>query len=356
MRRVLPEKMVNSVIDMYKRGRARAISARYGNPAETVRVIAVTGVYGKTTTAKLITELLKEAGRKVEVRTGEDAGDEPDIAAGLQQDLKRAKQNETEFFILEVNAALVESGALSGISVDTVVVTSQNNEAAVLLEHAVNYAVVPDGELAGMLALAEHQIMSFGEQASAEMKIDEISLYRKGTELKLTIDHHTSITVASHLVGRANAYNIAAAVATVYVLGVALDTVEEGAARLEAVKGNYEYTQDDHPYTTVRDSASHDRSIELVVGSGKELTKRRMIVALESEGLSDEAVAYAKKQTDRLIIVSNTDKAMAGIEVVPSIEEAWLVAQRAAKKDDTVLLLGKGFTKGQIAPVVEAEK
>ena len=355
VRRVLPEKLANSVIDLYKRGRARAISARYGNPAGTVRVIAVTGVYGKTTTAKLIAELLKEAGRKVETWIERD-NDEMDIVANLQQALKQAKQNETEFFILEVNAALVESGALSGVSVDTVVVTSQNNEATVLLEQAVNYAVVPDGDLAGMLALAEHQIMSFGEQASAEMKIDEITLYRRGTELKLTIDHHTPIMVASHLVGRANAYNVAAAVATVYVLGVALDTVEEGAARLEAVRGNYEYTQDDHPYTTVRDSASHDRSIELVVSSGKELTKRRMIVALESKGLSDEAVAYAKKQTDRLIIVSDADKAMAGVEVVPSIEEAWLVAQRAAKKDDTVLLLGKGFTKGQGAPIVEAEK
>lgn len=355
MRNILPERLANNVIDMYKRGRARAISARYGNPAQTVRVIAVTGAYGKTTTAKLITELLKEAGRKVEARIGDDITDEVDVAAELQQDLKRAKQNETEFFILEVNAALVESGALSGVPIDTVVVTSQNSEATTLLEQAVNYAVVPDGELAGMLALSEHQIMSFGEQTKAEMKIDEIILYRKGTELKLTIDHHTPITVASHLVGRANAYNVAAAIATVYVLGVSLDTVEEGAARLEVVKGNYEYISDGHAYTTVVDAASHDRSVELAIDSAKELAKRRVIVALESKGLSDEAISYAKKQADRLIVVNNTDAALAGIEVVSFVEEAWLIAQRAAKKDDVVLLLGKGFTKAHVAPA-ETEK
>ena len=355
MRRVLPEKLANNVIDLYKRGRARAISARYGNPADTVRVIAVTGVYGKTTTARLIAELLKEAGRKVEVRIGDESSDELDIAAALQQDLKRAKQNETDFFILEVNAALVESGALSGVSVDTVVVTSQNNEATVLLEQVVNYAVVPDGELAGMLALAEHQIMSFGEQANAEMKIDDITLYRKGTELKLTIDHHTPITVASHLVGRANAYNVAAAVATAYVLGVALDTVEEGVARLEAVKGNYEYLLDDHPYVTVVDAASHDRSVELVLDSAKELAKRRMIVALAVKGLSNETLTHVKKQADRLIVVNATEGVPIGSESVSSIEEAWLIAQRAAKKDDTVLLLGKDFTKARVTPVSEAE-
>lgn len=356
MRRILPERLANNVIDLYKRGRARAISARYGNPAGTVRVIAVTGVYGKTTTAKLIAELLKEAGRKVEVRIGEAAGDEVDIAADLQQDLKRAKQNETEFFVLEVNAALVESGALSGVSIDTVVVTSQNNEATVLLEQVVSYAVVPDGELAGMLALAEHQIISFGEQAKAEMKIEEITLYRKGTEVKLMIDHHTSLTVASHLVGRANAYNLAAAIATAYVLGVALDTVDEGAARLEGVKGNYEYVSDGHAYTTVIDSASHDRSVEIVVDSAKELAKRRVIVALISKNVSDETLARVKKLADRLIVVSDTDSTLAGVEVVRSPEEAWLIAQRAAKKDDTVLLLGRDFTNEKIAPAPESEK
>lgn len=357
VRRILPEKLANNVIDIYKRGRARAISARYGNPAGTVRVIAVTGVYGKTTTAKLIAELLKEAGRKVAVRIDDARVDESvDIAAELQVDLKQAKQNEMEFFVLEVHPALVEAGVLSGVSIDTVVVTSQCNEATVLLQQVVNYAVVPDGELAGMLALAEHQIISFGEQASAEMKIDGISLYRKGTEVKLTIDHHTSLTIATHLIGRANAYNLAAAIAAAYVLGVALDTVEEGAARLEHVPGNYEYVPDDHVYTTVVDTASHDRSVELVLDTAKELSKRRLVVAVVAGGLSDEIIAQAKKLADRLIVVSDTDMVLAGAEVVESAEEAWLIAQRAAKKDDTVLLLGKEFTASRIAPHPEAEQ
>ena len=344
VQKILPERLSENVIDLYKRGRAKFVSAKYGNPASTVRVIAVTGKYGKTTTARLITEILKEAGRTVTTRIdGEGGGQESDLVTELQQGLKKAKQNETEFFVLEIHPELITAGVLSGVTIDTVVVTSACHEATTLLERVVNYAVVPDGYQAGMLALAEHQIISFGEQEGAEMKIEDITLYRKGTEIQFTIDHHTSLTVATHLVGTANAYNLAAAVATAYVLGVALDNVDEGAARLEELRGNYYYVPGQHPYSIVVDKAHEARSIQLLLESAKQLTKRRLIVGLLADGISDETIAQAKKLSDRLILVSTAELALPGVETVSSTEEAWLIAQRAAKKDDTVLLLGAGF-------------
>jgi UDP-N-acetylmuramoyl-L-alanyl-D-glutamate--2,6-diaminopimelate ligase len=351
----LPAGLAARTLELYRRGRAKLISARYGNPAETVRVIAVAGPYGKTTTALLLSELLKEAGRTVALHL-HTSSEEIDFASLLQKDLKAAKRDNAEFFILEATPELLASGALSGIVLDTVVITGENDVAAELLKQVVNYAVVPDDHHAGALAIAEHQIISFGEQETAEAKLDKLTLYRRGTEVKMTIDHHTELVVSTHLIGKANAYNLVAAVAAAYVLGVALDTVEEGSARLEEVTGNYEYGSGSQVYVLVKDRATEDRSIELAVESAKQLTKRRLIVALELQDDREEVVTKVKKLADRVILVRTGEATLPGIEVVESIEEGMLVAQRAAKKDDTVLLVGPQFVTNRLAPDTESTK
>lgn len=42
---------------------AKLVSARYGHPARSLKVIAVTGTNGKTTTVNYLNEILKEAGK-----------------------------------------------------------------------------------------------------------------------------------------------------------------------------------------------------------------------------------------------------------------------------------------------------
>ena len=47
--------------------KARAIAWRYGNPSRGIKLIAVAGNKGKTTTALLLNELLRESGAQVAV-------------------------------------------------------------------------------------------------------------------------------------------------------------------------------------------------------------------------------------------------------------------------------------------------
>ncbi|HEU5121254.1 MAG TPA: hypothetical protein VFT59_00265, partial [Candidatus Saccharimonadales bacterium] len=111
----------------------------------------------------------------------------------------------------------------------------------------------------------------------------------------------------------------------------------------EEVTGNYQYVPGDYPYSLVIDGAHTNRSVELVVQSADELKKRRLIIALEGEMLTEDTVKLVKKIADRLILVSQSDMHLPGADIVSSTEEAWLVAQRAAKKDDTLLLVGPSF-------------
>ena len=61
VRKVLPGGMLRRLENGYRRLRVKLVSARYGNPSKHLRVIAVTGTNGKTTTSCYINEILKEA-------------------------------------------------------------------------------------------------------------------------------------------------------------------------------------------------------------------------------------------------------------------------------------------------------
>lgn len=60
-RKMLPAGALKRLETGYRKGRVKLVSARYGNPSKHLRVIAVTGTNGKTTTACYINEILKEA-------------------------------------------------------------------------------------------------------------------------------------------------------------------------------------------------------------------------------------------------------------------------------------------------------
>lgn len=59
VRQLLPAKATSSLEEVYRKGRANLVAARYGFPARDLKVIAVTGTNGKTTTAGYINEILK---------------------------------------------------------------------------------------------------------------------------------------------------------------------------------------------------------------------------------------------------------------------------------------------------------
>lgn len=344
VRKTLPPATVRRLEGVYRRGRVQLLRMRYGNPAANARIIAIAGHSGKTTTAQLIMGLLVEAGHSVAVF---DPSAHGNSVPALWRGLNAARHEKAEFVIIEVSPELVQSEALQALTIDTVVVTNACHEAEMLLAHQIEYAVIPDDHKFGSLAIAEHQIVSFGKSDDADAKIEKVKLYRKGTEIQFILDHHTPVSVATHLVGHANVINVAAAISAAYVLGVSMSTVEEGIARLEKLPGNFQYIDTTGSFMTVLDDAKSEASIELVIQSAKELAKRRLIVALVAEELSPAFVARMQHLPERLIAVGGK-KLPSSIEQVSDIVEARALAERAAKKDDIVLLVGAAFNQDRL--------
>lgn len=329
---------------------AKAAAWRHGNPGRGLKIIAVAGLRGKTTTALLLSEILQEAGSSVMVLTNHGsflngkpvAGGYDISASALQRCLASAKKSQANYVIIEVNNRLIETHVLPTLPIEMSIITNDSPTAQALLKQVVNFTVVPSGFDVSSLSVAPHQAINFGTDEAADAQIARVAERRRGTEINLVIDHQTKLAVATYLVGWANALNVAAAVSAAYVLSADTSTFEEGIARLERVIGNYDYLQTaGELYEAVVDGANSEQSLDLVLATAAKLKKRRLLVAADITVPGDRYVQI-KQKVDRLVVVGETLQ-LPGVELTDSPQKAVDLLKRAAKRDDLILLIGREF-------------
>jgi len=328
--------------------RAQVAAWRHGNPGRGLKIIAVAGAQGKTTTALYLGEILQEAGHTVMTMTsagcrynGTPLPDRYDQTAdALHRCLAGARKQSAQYVVMEVSDALAAAQVLPTLAITMSIITNDSPSARVLLDQAVDYTVVPSGfDMAG-LAVAPHQAISFGEDAAADAQIVEVKEYRKGTEIDMIIDHQTKLTVSTYLIGKANAFNVAAAVSAAYVLTAPTSVFEEGVARLETVAGNYEYLPvPEISYDVAVDRAYTPTSVEMVLTTANALKKRRLLVIADASIPSD-LYETVKRLGDRVMVVG-TGPEFPGVEQLTDLQSALDLMRRGAKKDDIVLLIGR---------------
>lgn len=350
-------KVASGAQNFYKRARSLAVRMRFGDPAKDVKVIVVVGTNGKATTARFVEEMLKEAAREVKLLITEHQRSL--TAKEIQEFLQSAKKQNAEYAILTLKSEDILEHSLGATPLEAVVVTNvsktksetadeQLRAIEMLLEQAPRHTVLNRDD-PSYEHLAEHvsaaQDMTYGEHEDAEARIDKKTLYKKGSEVRLVVDHRTSIELATYLVGEANIYNLVAAVATLYVIGEKITALDEGAARLEAVHGNYHYIESDKPYTVAVDHAPNDDAVLKVASTAKQLAKRRFIVVAQANGMDQDTIDLLLKDAARTILVDEHEAAekRGSLERVNTVETAVDRVLKTARKDDTVVFAGPMF-------------
>lgn len=135
IRRVVPKTVVKSLESTYRKSRGVAWQARYGFPARSRKVIAVTGTNGKTTTASYINSVLLEAGLKTAVyttayfeiggtRTSNTTHMTVASQRSVQQFFARAKKARVDWVILEVTSNALHQGRIAGLKPNIGVITN----------------------------------------------------------------------------------------------------------------------------------------------------------------------------------------------------------------------------------------
>lgn len=400
VRRLLPTPAVHGLEETYRRGRVKLVSARYGNPAKHLRVIAVTGTNGKTTTVNYINEILKEAGNVtamfstavIEVAGKRRINDLNATVASterMQQFFRDAKRAKVEFVVLEVTSHALQQHKLSTVPIEVAVMTNLTQDHLDYHKTMERYAAAK-----GMLFAkkpkfivlnrddewfdyfnkyqATSQKITYGQHDEAEARISKLKLYKKGSEATVVIDHQTKLELATALPGEFNVYNMTAAAAAAYVLGIKLRDIVEGIANLEGVPGRFERVVDSKGFDVIVDYAHTPDALEKLLAAARSITKNRVILVFGATGDRDKGKRpimgeIAAKYADRVILTDDEsygedpqsirNQVREGIEKaggkvrmneIGDRRDAIAKALSIVMKGDTVLITGMGHEQYRI--------
>ena len=406
-RKVLPKSALIELERTYRKSRAKVVAARYGNPARDLRVIAVTGTNGKTTTVNFLNEILKEAGYKTAmfstanieiagVQTVNDTNSTTATVSKLQKFFYDAKKADVEFALIEATSHALDQYKFAGIPIEMAIMTNLTQDHLDYHKTMENYAAAK-AKLFEMqprfIVLntddkyfdyfnkfeASEQKITYGESDLAEVKIKSFKLYKKGSEAKLRIDNNVALEIATNLPGEFNVYNMTAAAAGAYLLGISLQDIQEGIANLEGISGRFQYATSDLPFEVVVDYAHTPDALEKLLQTSKKITKNRTILVFGACGDRDREKRpimgkIAQDLADRIIVTDEENytedakqireeviagfskkngKLPANIQEIPDRKEAIRKALQIAGKGDTVLITGLGH---EVYRIIDGEK
>lgn len=396
----MPAAMLHSVEGVYRRSRVKVVSTRYGNPSKHLRVIAVTGTNGKTTTACYINEILKEAKFKTAMFTTaviEVAGESKinDLnatvatTARMQQFFRDAKKANVDYVVLEITSHSLDQHKLDGVPIEAAVMTNLTQDHLDYHKTMEKYAAAKsklfkkeprfivlnrDDEWFDHFDAfsAGEQKMTYGTHEDAEAKITRVKLFRKGTEADIVLDHQTHLELATALPGEYNIHNVAAATTLAYLLGVKLEDIQEGVANLAVIPGRFERAVEGLEYDVIVDYAHTPDALEKLLATVRDIAKGRVILVFGACGDRDKSKRpimgeIAAHGADRIFLTDEEsynedpgvirDMIRQGIEKaggdaktteIPDRREAIERAMGSAKRGDMVLITGMGHEQFRI--------
>jgi UDP-N-acetylmuramoyl-L-alanyl-D-glutamate--2,6-diaminopimelate ligase len=405
LRRDHPQ-MSAGLVEHGRRALAELSAAVLGHPERKLAVNAVTGTNGKTTTAFLLEQILRAAGRKtvlmgtVETRVVDEVRESPHTTPEsgdiyeVFADAVRAGATEA---VMEMSSHALDQERVWGIPVDVAIFTNLTQDhldyhgtmeryaaaKARLFEGvgtpAPRVAVINAEDPASrkMIGAARRcsEVITFRANPSAspgkraEFEAHDIALSAGGTSFRLQTPAQ-SFDVNSKLVGRVNVENLLGAIAAATARGIALPEAIHIAATLKPVPGRFETVENALGVTVVIDYAHTDDALRNLIALARGVTSGRVITLFGCGGDRDRAKRpkmgrVAAQASDLVVLTSDNprsenpmaiiEEALGGVRttsteciVEPDRAAAISIAIRAAKSGDIVLIAGKGHEKVQV--------
>lgn len=401
VKKFIPKKLFKKVEPMGHLAEAVLFNALYRFPARDLKVIGVTGTNGKTSTAFIIHKMLVEAGYKTALMTTVAYGINNDIkpqtahmtSVGVPQLMKRLRymrNNKVDWLVMEVTSHALAQYRIWGVPISIAVMTNVTHEH---LDYHGTFENYRDAKRKLFKLTKRHRkglhagILN-AEDASAELFAGDVQFalqygVEKGdlraTNVKLSPEKVAydvmvdgeKLHITCKLPGSFNVYNSLAAVGVGRTIGLSAKQIERGIEALDGVEGRMTRIDEGQPFSVIVDYAHTPDSFERLFKDIKPVVKGRLIAVFGSAGRRDEAKRttqghLAGKYADVVIVTEEDDRDIDGMEIMEQIAEAaekmgkkqdkdlFMIHDRAeaiafamkhAKKNDTVLLLGKGHEK-----------
>lgn len=348
----------------------------YRFPSRRLKVIGVTGTDGKTTTVSLIYEILREAKLPVAMVSTVSAkiGHE-EIDTGfhvtapdpwlLQKLLRRMADSGIKYVVLEATSHGLDQFRLLGINFEIGMLTN------ITREHLDYHKTFENYRNAKLILLKKAKIAVLNKDDESfefvKSRLDgKVITYGIKSEADFTPE---KFAFKTKLLGEYNQYNSLAAIAVSSKLGVADSVIKKAVAAFPGVKGRMEEINEGQNYKVVVDFAHTPNGLEQVLTTLREQLSEdsRLIAVFGAAGLRDRGKRpmmgkVAGKIADLVILTAEdprTERAediceeiaagcrAAGVEpnIIPDREKAIKFAIGKAKKDDIIVICGKGHEK-----------
>ncbi len=366
-------------------------------PSRKLSMIGVTGTNGKTSVSQWIAQALTALGKKTAVigtigngfvdAQGSDLAEAtnttPD-AVLLQAMLADFVQHGADAVAMEVSSHGLHQGRVNGVEFDLAVLTNLSRDHLDYHKTMEDYAAAKQQLFTwqglGMAILNLDD--AFGQSVAASLKAQgkplmtygltqgdvrgtALQLHQQGLTMQVTTSQGCAL-INAPVLGRFNAYNVLAVLATLLALDVDLQEAVAAIAKIRSVPGRMQQLGGGEKPLVVVDYAHTPDALEKVLSTLREQVQGKLICVFGCGGDRDAGKrplmgAVAAKLADSVIVTSDNPRSenpdhiiqqvVSGMTKPPLIEpdRARAIAQTvcSAGKGDIVLLAGKGHENYQ---------
>lgn len=382
------------IVDNSRLALSRIWANYYGNPERKMKLIGVTGTNGKTTTTTVIKKLLTAFGHKCGLigTCGNEIGGESVHAERTTPEpdeffelLSRMAEAGCEYVVMEVSSqglcqyrlgdAFFEAAVFTNLTQDHLDVhgTMENYyQAKKLLFSRCRKALVNSDDSFGRRLLSELTCEKYSfsiDDYSADYSASGAELKSSGSDFWYSTPKKSFKTHVG-LPGSYNVSNCLAALAALDLMGYGGNQTVPAIADVAGVRGRCEVVPTGRDFTVILDYAHTPDALDNILSAVRGLTKGRLVCLFGCGGNRDPAkrplmAKSAARHADFIIVTSDNPRdeephaiiteIIAGLEgekceyiEIDDRREAIFWAIQNARKDDVIVLAGKGHEDYQI--------
>lgn len=362
----------------------------FGASVDKMTLIGITGTNGKTTTAFIVKDILKEFNIKsgligtVKNMVG-DKEFHTELTTPDPYDMhklfKMMEDDGIKYCVMETSSQAFHQMRLAGIHFKVGVFTNltqdhldyhgtieEYKKCKKELFKACDIAVMNADDEASQFMMdgVSCENISYGVEKKSDIKASNIELL----ENKVTYRINNELNVDFHIPGDFSVYNSLAAIGAVNALGFSLEDTVKAISQAKSVKGRLELVETNTPFGVIIDYAHTPDGLEKAINAVRGFTKGRVITLFGCGGDRDKTKRpkmgrMATELSDIVIVTTDNPRTEDPDEIIKEIligtvgskaevititdrSEAIAEALKIAKQGDTILLAGKGHETYQV--------